>query len=231
MLLNNFNCVPTANQVVTIYTCGFDNVVTFNMGSSSFGVAGVNCPDLYVWGNGSTVTFNDYKFVNGSRDNPVIQFAPGVTTSKVIVNFGSNTKTYTSDGTGVTLAAARIDSGTFANVLTFGDVPATLSGGGSWHKSDGINIVNGRLTVTAKGAGTGVARVSGWPVFAPRGDAALNLMLVTGIVGGPIAGFVDNSNSAIGVLKLRTATGDFDATAANFTVGTTIWYEFTYPTA
>lgn len=233
IVLNNFNAIPAANQVIAMFSSGSDNTATFNQGCSSFGVPGVNCPDLYVWGNNSTLIFNDYTFLNGSKNNPIIQFAPGVSTSKVIVNYGTNTKIFTSTGDGVTRVESFYDGGDFLPVLSFangGSPPTYASRSGNWRKSGKVITVSGRIALTGKGSGTGQSSISGWPTFAQSQDTPLNIVLQTGVVNGPLAGVVDKNGAAQAVFNVRGATGDSAATEANFSNATVIWFEFDYIT-
>lgn len=233
ILLNNFNAIPKANQVVALFSCGSDNTATFNQGSSYFGVSGVNCPDLYVWGNNSVIVFNNYTFLNGSKNNPLIQFAPGVSTSVIIVNYGSNTKIFTSTGDGVTRVESLYDGGNFDPVLSFangGSSATYVSRSGNWRKSGKVITVSGRIALSSKGNGTGQALITGWPTFAQSQDTPLNIVLQTGILNGPLAGVVDKNGAAQAVFNVRGATGDGAATEANFSNTTVIWFEFDYIT-
>lgn len=231
--LNGFNVVPRANQVLPIFTAGFDNTATFNQGCSGFGVAGVNCPDIYVWGNGSTVIFNDYTFVNGSKNNPVVQFATGITTSKVIVRTGTEEKIYTSTGSANTVVESVNDAGTFTPSLTFGGAAVGMAYGtrtGTWQKRGKNITISGRIALTAKGSSTGVAVLSGWPAFTPLGDVPVAFALVTGITGGPVVGTVD-IGSAQAVLSARTATGDASMADGNFSDTTLLRFTISFTIA
>ena len=234
IVVNNFNAIPKANQVIAIYSVKAGDKVTFNNGCSSFGVSGVNCPDIYVSGNGSTVVFNDYTFINGTTDSPVVQFASGITTSKVVVNFGANQKIYTSTGSGNVITETLVDGGSFTPSLSFsyGTTGMTYSSrSGKWQKNGKTITVSGRIALSAKGSSTGVPLISGWPTFNQQGDVALSIPLMTGIVGGPLIGTVDAPGASQAVFNVRTASGDVAATEANFTNSTVIWFSFSYQTA
>lgn len=229
--LNGFVNVPTKGQRIPPYTVGFDNMVTFNQGTASFPVEDVNCPDIYIWGNGSTVIFNDYQFLNGSRNNPIVQFGPNVTTSVVIVRVGTNVKTYRSTGTGNTVVEAERDSGTFTPVLKFGGTDIPVVSSGSWQKNGKVVTVSGRISQPQKGASTGAATISGWPAgFVPLGDTEIGFSLVAGITGGPISGVID-AGSPLAGLTTKLPTGDGTASDGNFTNSSLLRFSFTFSIA
>lgn len=233
IVLNNFNCVPTAAQAIPVYTVGANEMITFNGGNCSFGVS-TACADLYVWGNGSTVIFNDHTFVSGARNTPVIQFASGITTSKVIVNSGATRTTYTSNGAGATVTEVDVDSGTFTPAVTFGGTAVGMTYGsrsGTWQKNGKVVTVSGRLALSAKGSSTGAAQISGWPsTLVPIGDVQVNFSLVSSITGGPISALID-AGTTTATLLLRGATGDSSAADGNLSNTTALRFTFTFTVA
>lgn len=232
IILNGFDAVPQVDQVIALMSVGADNEIHINGGNSYFpAITGVNCPDIFVHGNGSTVIVRDRTFLNGTKQLPAIQFKAGVTTSRVIVWYGDNYKIYTSTGAGNTLVEASNDSGTFAATLTFGGGSSGmtfLSNSCRWQKDGKIVTVSGRVQLSAKGASTGVAVLGGFPAFAPLGDTLIDFSVLTGISGGPLVGTVNMGAGGQAALSSRSATGDTAATDANFTNSSLLWFNFTY---
>lgn len=238
IVLNNFNVVPQVNQTIALFSINADETITFNQGTADFNVTGVNCPDFYVWGNNSIVTLNDYVSWNGTKDTPIIQFAVGVSTSKVVVNYttpsGTNTKIYYSDGLGNTLSESFFDAGTFSPELSFGGLTTGITyttRSGFWQKCGSILTIGGRVTLSSKGSATGAAALSGWPLFDPKGDASMEIPYIVNISSGPLFGVVDIAGAGSqGVFVTQSASGTVNATNANFTNTTAFWFTFTYST-
>lgn len=232
IVLNNFICVPQNNQVISPVTVSANEEIQFNGGNFYFSaVTGINCPDIYITGDGSTVIFRDFTFLNGTKNGPLVQFKNGVTTSKVIVHYGDNTKIFTSNGSGTTLIDSFYDGGVWTPTLTFGGGSTGMTYAvrtGTWTKQGRLVTVSGRIQLSAKGTSTGVAVLGGMPAFISEGDVMVNPALAASITGGPIFGIIDKGGGAASVLNVRTATGDVNATEANFTNGTLLRFSFTY---
>lgn len=231
VVLNDYVCVPVTGQSVAIFTVGANDQITFNQGCSSFGVPGLTCPDVYVHGNGATVIFNDYRFRSGGTNNPVVQFATGVATSVVIVRSGTSETVYTSDGTGALITRSRDSDAAFTPIIRFGATAATLTGSGTYSERGRVAYITGTAQLSSKNGGTGVATLRGWPTNRPTlGPIEIHFAVVTGIVGGPINATIASGGTAA-TFNVRAATGDSNATDANFTNTTLVWFDASWPLA
>lgn len=231
--LNEQTAIPVANQTDPLYACGFSNRITFHGGNSRPGIPGVNCPEMLMWGNDSLVIYNDYKFWNGTFDNPVFKFAEGVTTSKIIVRYGNRYKVYYSDGTGTTLVWVSHETSTFTPQLKFGAtaVSAVIASGKRQVDEEDVEI-SGTIQINQnKGPGTGAATISGWSAeFLPVGNVLLEFSLVSNITGGPVIGTI-NAGNVVASLSSRGPTGDIGMSEGNFTNTTLLWFRARYKRA
>ena len=227
VVLNGFNVVPQVNQTVAIFTVGGDNTIIFNGGSSSFSVSGVNCPDVYVWGANSTVIMNDYTFFDGFKDSPVIQFAVGTSSSKVIVNYGSSQKIYTTDGAGLTLIETVNETGVWTPTAAAaaGSI-TTYTSFGTWVKNGKSVTLTGSLTITNNGTGSIQGFIGGIPTA----------LAMAGGSGGVMSGcYTENtiSGALCSLSKLTTTTmasTKYDG-AYPWATGATISFTVTYQVA
>lgn len=119
--INGFTCASSVYVNKAPFSVGASSRVFFNGGSSYVAVPNVpgseNNYDIVITGGGTVVQFDNYRFHNGSYDNPKIRFEPGVISSAVIVrgNDGKR-KLYKVDGAGtLTVSNDFIESGSNAN--------------------------------------------------------------------------------------------------------------------
>ena len=162
VVLNNFNAVNTS--LLPIFSVGSSNTITFNQGTSYLVTSYPTAVDVDIWGANSTVIFNDYTFSNGSKDSPNIVFQGGTSSSKVIVNYGQNTKIYTTDGSGSTISEIVNASGTWLPTAAAASGSITsYTSYGTWVKNGKTVTLMGSLIITDNGTGSIQGFIGGIP--------------------------------------------------------------------
>ena len=224
LVINAFSCVPVASQGVALITVGSNNAVEISGWDSDYGQN--HATDIYVYGNDSTVEIRNSKFYN--KRKPVVQIKAGSTSKVIYHHYDGNTFIFTAPAVdGAPLVEAYNDSGTWTPVLTFGgaNTGMAIASEGTWKKEGSTVTYAGRITLSAKGSSTGVALISGSNQFASLVDTSPSFALMSAIQGGVLSGTINRGANAI-VLNVRGATGDLNASDANFTNSSTLWFSW-----
>lgn len=205
MVVNGFTCVPVAGQSIALITVGNNNNVEFNGFESSFGITYNR--DLYIYGSGSKIVFNNSRFGNGAL--PSVEFASG-STSVVTVNVNGNSYIYTAPAGGGVQTAPEIVyfTDTWTPLFKIGGSPSGISytSSGRFTKNGNIIMASFSVVLTNKGASSGIITIEGLP-FAAKSSSSASISLYSSLVSaGPIGGVVDQGSSFIILNNLSSAT-------------------------